>query len=337
MLGKSESEYFINPSEGKIRWILKDAKGNDKDYHLETIPLILAVDKIYEKIRKLTYRYIKEGTLFPDELPQYDPFTIREAINNCIAHQDYSQGGGRINVVEFESDQLVFSNVGSFIPKSVEKVVLTDALEEKYRNTFLVNGMFNIRMVDSMGGGIRKMFNFQRERFFPMPDYDFEDGKVKVTIIGKILDIDYARKLAQHTDLDLAEILMLDKVQKQKNLSDFEEKRLKKRGLIEGRKPNFYISKDVAQKTGQKADYTKNKAFENTYYMDLIVKFIGQHKQMERKEADELLWDKLPQWMSEEQKKNKIANTLTTLRLKKIIENTGTASRPIWVFTLREV
>ncbi len=120
LLGKSESEHFINPSESKIRWILKDAKGNDKDYFLATIPLLLAVDKIYEKIRKLTYRYLKDGTLFPDEVPQYEPFTIREAINNCIAHQDYSKGGGRINVVEFESDQLVFSNVGTFMPKEHE-------------------------------------------------------------------------------------------------------------------------------------------------------------------------------------------------------------------------
>ncbi len=170
LLGKSESEHFINPSQAKIRWILKDAKGNDRDYFLATMPLLLAVDKIYEKIRKLTYRYMKDGTLFPDEVPQYEPFTIREAINNCIAHQDYSQGGGRINVVEFESDQLVFSNVGTFMPKSVEKVVLTDAPEEKYRNPFLVHAMFYIRMVDTMGGGIRKMFNYQRERFSQCPN-----------------------------------------------------------------------------------------------------------------------------------------------------------------------
>lgn len=239
LLGKSESEHFINPSEAKIRWILKDAKGNDKDYFLATMPLLLAVDKIYEKIRKLTYRYLKDGTLFPDEVPQYEPFTIREAINNCIAHQDYSKGGGRINVVEFESDQLVFSNIGTFIPKSVEQVVLTDAPEEKYRNSFLVHAMFNIRMVDTMGGGIRKMFNYQRERFFPMPEYNFEDNRVKLTITGKVLDMEYARQLAQNPDLVLEETILLDKVQKKKDMIETEEKHLRKRKLIEGRKPNF--------------------------------------------------------------------------------------------------
>ena len=330
LLGKSESEHFINPSEAKIRWILKDAKGNDKDYFLATMPLLLAVDKIYEKIRRLTYRYLKDGTLFPDEVPQYEPFTIREAINNCIAHQDYSKGGGRINVVEFESDQLVFSNVGSFMPKSVEKVVLTDAPEEKYRNPFLVHAMFHIRMVDTMGGGIRKMFNYQRERFFPMPEYDFEDNRVKVTIIGKVLDIEYARKLAQHPDLHIEQIILLDKVQKQKPLTEDEEKYLKRWKLIEGRKPNFYISKDVAQKTGQKADYTKNKALDKKYYLDLITTFIKQHGYMERKDADELLWNKLPQWMSDKQKKSKVGHLLTELREDNKIESKGIFSDSKW-------
>lgn len=47
LLGKEESEHFINPAETKIRWLLKDAKGNDKDYAIFSGPMILAVDKQY--------------------------------------------------------------------------------------------------------------------------------------------------------------------------------------------------------------------------------------------------------------------------------------------------
>jgi len=74
-LGRPESEHFINPAEAKLRWLLKDAKGNDKDYHIESCPLLLAVGKIYAKIRNLTYRYLREGTLFPDETLQYESRT----------------------------------------------------------------------------------------------------------------------------------------------------------------------------------------------------------------------------------------------------------------------
>jgi len=329
LLGKSESEHFINPAEAKIRWLLKDARGNDKDYHIESCPLLLAVDRIYAKIRNLKYRYIKDGTLFPDEVDQYEPFTIREAINNCIAHQDYTKGG-RINVVEME-DQLIFTNLGSFIPGSVEKVVKEDAPEEHYRNKFLATAMFNLKMVDTAGGGIRKMFNYQRERFFPMPEYDLSEGKVKVTVIGKVLDLDFARVLAQNKDLSLDEIVMLDKVQKKKKLTQAEEKYLRNKKLIEGRKPNYYISAKVAQKTGQKAAYTKNKPFDTAYYLDFIEKAIREHGVIERKDADELLWNKLPDWMNDKQKKIKINNLLSELRKKGKIKNNGSDKKPKWV------
>ncbi len=328
LLGKEESEHFINPAEAKVRWLLKDAHGNDKDYAIFGCPLILAVDKVYAKIRNLKYRYIKDGTLFPDEVNQYEPYSIREALNNCIAHQDYTKHG-RINVVEMD-DQLIFTNLGSFIPGSVEKVVKEDAPEEHYRNSFLAAAMFNLKMVDTAGGGIKKIFNYQRDRFFPMPDYDLSGGKVKVTISGKILDMEYARLLARNKDLTLEEIIMLDKVQKKRGLSDFEEKHLKNKMLIEGRKPNYYIGLKVVQKTGQKATYSKNKAFDKSYYLDLIEKAIREHTSLERSDVDELLWNKLPDWMDEKQKKNKIGNLLSELRMKDRIENIGSFSKPKW-------
>jgi ATP-dependent DNA helicase RecG len=64
LLGKEESEHFINPAEAKIRWLLKDALGNDKDYMIVSCPLLLAVDKVYAKIRNLKYRYIKRILYF---------------------------------------------------------------------------------------------------------------------------------------------------------------------------------------------------------------------------------------------------------------------------------
>jgi len=328
LLGKEESEHFITPAEAKIRWLLKDSRGNDKDYLIVGCPLLLAVDKVYAKIRNSKYRYLNDGTLFPEEIDQYEPFTIREAINNCIAHQDYSLGG-RINVVEME-DQLVFTNLGSFIPGDIERVVRDNAPEEHYRNRFLVAAMFNLKMVETGGGGIRKMFNFQRRRFFPMPDYDLSQRRVKVTITGKVLDVDYARILARNTELSLEEIILLDKVQKKLPLSNAAEKHLKYHKLIEGRRPNFFLSQYMSQVTGQKAAYSKYKAFDKEYYLDLVVKAIGEHKILERKDVDELLWNKLPDWMAEKQKKIKINNLLSELRKKQKIENHGSDTRPKW-------
>lgn len=332
LLGKDESEHYINPAEAKVRWLLKDSKNNDKDYAIFGCPIILAVDKVYAKIRNLKYRYIKEGTLFPDEVNQYEPYSIREALNNCIAHQDYTKHG-RINVIEME-DQLIFTNLGSFIPGSVEKVVQEDAPEEHYRNPFLAAAMFNLKMVDTAGGGIRKIFNFQRERFFPMPDYDLSGGKVKVTISGKVLDMEYARLLASNKDLALDEIIMLDKVQKKQPITELEEKALKSNKLIEGRRPNFYVSASIAKVTGKMDQYIKNRSFDDRYFKDMILEFIKKNKQATKEEIDNLLLDKLPAVLDKPQRRNKIRNLIYALSNKeKSIENQGTSRYPIWKLT----
>ena len=120
---------------------------------------------------------------------------------------------------------------------------------------------------------------------------DLSDERVKMSLSGKILDMDYVRLMAQNKDLTLEEIMMLDKVQKKHLLSSFEEKYLKRKKLIKNRKPSFYTGLKVAQKTGQKADYTKTKGFDKQYYLDLIIKAIKEHKELSRKEIDELLWN----------------------------------------------
>lgn len=333
LLGKEESEHFINPAEAKIRWLLKDAKANDKDYLIVGCPMLLAVDIIYSKIRNLKYRYIKDGTLFPDEVSQYEPFVIREALNNCIAHQDYTKHG-RINVVEMD-DQLIFTNLGNFIPGSVERVVMENAPEEHYRNRFLAAAMFNLKMVDTAGGGIRKIFNYQRDRFFPMPDYDLSGGKVKVTITGKVLDMEYAKVLAKNKDLALEEIVMLDKVQKRQSLTISEEKHLKTKKLIEGRKPNFYVSASIAKTTGKMSEYIKNRSFDDRYFKDMILEYIRKKGHASREDIDSLLLDKLPEVLDNQKRRNKIRNLIYSLsKREKKIENQGTIRFPIWKLVL---
>ena len=81
----------------------------------------------------------------------------------------------------------------------------------------------------------------------------------------------------------------------------------------------------------QKADYSKNKGFEKQYYLDLILKAINEHGSLTRRDIDELLWNKLPEWMTEDKKKNKVMNLITELRKNEIIENKGTTFNSKWM------
>ncbi|KAF5428677.1 ATP-dependent DNA helicase RecG, partial [Candidatus Methanophagaceae archaeon] len=137
-----------------------DEHNQEKDYAHFGPPFILNVEKVFAKVRNLNYRYLPDGRLFPLELTQYDSWVIREVLHNCIAHQDYELTG-RINVVE-KPDELLFTNLGHFIPGDVETVIQQDSPPDIYRNPFLANAMVNLNMIDTIGSGIKKMFLKQK-------------------------------------------------------------------------------------------------------------------------------------------------------------------------------
>ena len=158
-----------------------------------------------------------DESIFPKETLQYDPYIIREALSNCIAHQDYSKAG-RITVQEHEDDYLIFCNCGDFIPGSIENVLKAEYSASNYRNPFLATAMVNLNMIDTVGSGILKMFLAQKKRCFPLPDYDFSNHEVRMKLYGKVLDIDYSKRLLNE-DLSLSEVIELDKKQKTEMLN----------------------------------------------------------------------------------------------------------------------
>ena len=326
LLGKPEVVYRLNPAPSTISWILKDRDGLEKDYEHFGCPLLLSAEQAFNKIRNLKYRYMAEGTLFPEEVDQYDPYIIREALNNAIAHQDYELGG-KISIVEFEDSRLCFSNMGSFIPGSVEQVIRTDAPESRYRNRFLTDAMVTLNMIDTIGSGIRKMFLIQRKRFFPLPEYYINDNRVQVTITGRVVDVNYARKLAELPELTLEDIILLDRVQKKQVLTSDQAAYLKKMGLIEGRKPNFHISVRIAKHSGGKADYIRNRGFDDQHYKQMICDYIERFGAAKRADIDALLLDKLPDVLDEKQKSNKIKNLLQAMKHAGLIEPDGKSWR----------
>lgn len=322
LLGKPESEVLISPAVAKLRWIVKDSAGIERDYLIESCPMILAEDRIYDKIRNLKYRNINPAlaTLFPDEVDTYEPYVIREAMNNAIAHQDYAKGA-MINVMEYE-DRLIFTNAGIFLPGTIQRVLESENPEDRYQNKFLAQAMVELKMVDTIGSGIRRMFNYQKKRLFPMPVYDFVDERVKVTIIGRVINESYARQLALNTSLTLIEIEMLNRVQLGRPLTDAEVAYLRKKGLVEGRKNNLFLSAYVAAKSKQnrlKADYIKNKSFDDEFFKKQIIAYLEKFGKASRKEIDTLLLPKLSDALNETQKINKVTNLLASLRRNGII------------------
>ena len=333
LLGKDESAHFLAPVDAKLSWISRNAQNATGPSHPYSIPFLLATDQIFRRIRNEAIEAMPDGTLFPVALPRYDSWVIREALHNCVAHQDYRLGG-KVNVVE-HPDKLVFTNLGQFIPPSVEWMLEHQSPPEHYRNQWLIDGMIRLRMIDQVGSGIRRMFQTQRDRYFPLPDFAFEVAaqghpRVEVTIPGQVLDVKYTQLLMKRADLDLRQVLLLDKVQKKRPLAADDVRQLKALKLIEGRSPNFFVSAKVAEWAGQKASYIRNKGFDDGYYRELVTDYLKKYGQATRKDIDDLLLAKLPDVLDATQKAHKIRNLLQAMRRDGLIYRTGSRAMAIW-------
>lgn len=333
LLGKDEASHFLAPADAKMAWVLRDAGNDTVTSQPFGIPFLLATEQLCARIRNVTLDHMPDGSLFPTPVPQYDNWVLREALHNCVAHQDYVLGG-KVNVVE-HPDRLVFSNLGQFIPESVAWMLEHQSPPEHYRNQWLIDAMIRLRMIEQAGSGIRRMFTTQRQRLFPLPDYEFGQTpqgfpRVELTLQGRMLDSKFARVLMARADLSLGQVLLLDRVQKGLPLSSSEAKSLRDLGLIEGRAPRYFISAKMADALGLKAKYIHQRGLDDQYYQKLVLDYLQQYGQATRTDLDALLLRKLPDVLTDVQKANKVKNLMQSMKRAGLIQPHGARSSAVW-------
>lgn len=325
LLGKYESAFKLRPAVAQVTWTRRDEKQDVVDYEHFTVPFILTVDEILSKIENLTMREMPGGTLFPDTMKQYDDYTIREALHNCIAHQDYTMQQ-RINFVE-NPTYLYYSNAGSFIPGTLENALTNEEPQAYFRNECLCRAMVDFNMIDTVSRGIKKMFNEQWRRHFPMPDYeiDAKNRKVSVRIYGNEINEQYTNLLKTNNSLTLWDCISLDAIQKGRIIHEGIAQDLLNRGLIEGEAPNYTISLGIAKATRQLQGYTKQKGLDKEKIKQMILQYLKNAGTdgAKRDSIYEYVKDVMPQVKTHEQQLRLLGDILSILSVDKLIYAKG--------------
>ena len=325
LLGKYESAFKLRPVVAQVTWTRRNANQDVVDYEHFTVPFILTVDEILSKIENLTLREMPGGTLFPNTMKQYDDYTIREALHNCIAHQDYTMQQ-RINFVENPS-YLYYSNAGTFIPGTLENALRNEESQTYFRNECLCKAMVDFNMIDTVSRGIKKMFNEQWRRHFPMPDYEIDAAKKKVVvrIYGNEINKRYTDLLKTNNTLSLWDCISLDAVQKGRFIHEDVAKDLLNRGLIEGDAPNYTISLGVAKATRQLQGYTKQKGLDKDKIKQMILQYLKNAGSdgAKRDGIYEYIKDVMPQAKTREQQLRILGDILNALSVDKLISANG--------------
>ena len=325
LVGREESAHKLNHI-AQIVW--KCFQDGEVFGDIYTIPFIRTTSEVLSRIRNYRFKFYPQNSLIPAEVWKYDTESILEGLHNSIAHQDYEKGA-RIIVTE-NKDSLMFQNDGNFYDGDYRQYITGDKTPKSYRNPALVKAMVNIKMIDSQGYGIHKMFQSQKNRFLPMPDYDLSTAtEVILNMPGTVIDINYSLMLLANQSLSLTDALLLDQVQKGRALPTSAVAMLRKRKLIEGRLPNIFVSKNVAQSTDQKVEYSKHKGLAEKTCEALLLESLKDHGSLTKQEIVRLLWDVLPDQLDDKQKNTKVYNILRKLRENGAIvnETAGNISR----------
>lgn len=331
LVGKREKVYKLDHIAQLVWKCFQDGETFGDIY---TIPYIKTTTELYRRIRNYRFKIFPHNTLIPAEVWKYDTRSILEGLHNCIAHQDYLCNE-RIEVRE-DKDKLTFANAGGFYDGTYDQYILGDKTPKSYRNPFLMKAMVNIKMIDSQGYGIHSLFVRQKERYLPMPDYcDTTDTHVVMHLPGTVIDENYSLMLLDKHDMTLTEAVLLDRIQKEQSVSDEAVKYMRKKGWIEGRRPHLYISKIVAQTTGQKVEYSKHKGLDKKSCEVFLLNSLSDHARLTKKEISQLLWNVLPDQLTDNQKKNKIDYLLRLLHKRGDIKNVTNGSKSEWSLVKR--
>lgn len=196
-----------------------------------------------------------------------------------------------------------------------------------FRNECLCRAMVDFNMIDTVSRGIKKMFNEQWRRHFPMPDYEIDQIKKKVVvrIYGNEINKQYTDLLKTNDTLSLWDCISLDAVQKGRTIHEEVAHDLLKRGLIEGEAPHYSISLSIAKNTHQLPSYTKTKGLDKERLRQMVLQYLSNagDEGAKRDSIYEYLKDVLPQNKTEEQQLRLLGDLLKAMKMEKLIKTDG--------------
>jgi len=112
------------------------------------------------------------------DVPEYPPFAVREALVNAVAHRDYAVTGKSIEVRMFSDRLEVISPGGLAGHMTVDNLV-----EEHYsRNPRLVEGLLQWGYIEGLGLGIDRMIEAMGEAGLGMPEFSARSHNFTLTL-----------------------------------------------------------------------------------------------------------------------------------------------------------
>lgn len=335
LLGKKEAIYKFLPQSGiniEYRNSITQIVFDNRQIFQENY--FIAIDKIWDLIDLRNGKIpVQQGTYIFD-IPFFNKEVIREALNNAVAHRDYTKSG-EIVIKQYPTDMYIL-NPGGF-PLGVNLGNLLTVVSTP-RNRLLADVLAKTGVVERSGQGIDKIFLQSLSEAKPEPDYSRTDlFQVELRLSGFVEDKAFAifiRKV-QHSRkaderLGVEDVIALSKIRKGIAKTDLDLqviKKLESEGLIERmgktNSQKIILSKLYYTITGKEGEYSKEKPLEDYHIYILIIEHLNGFPKARMKDFVQVL----NKFLTRDQVKYKIDLMVKNGTLEKFGKGSGTYYR----------
>lgn len=121
-----------------------------------TTPLIQVHEAILAFIKRNTATGAKIQEIKREDIPQYPPQAIREAVINAIVHADYSQKGSHTRIAIFPN-RIEITNPGGLTYGQTMEMALSGI--SRMRNRLIGRIFREVKLIERLGTGIKRMLS----------------------------------------------------------------------------------------------------------------------------------------------------------------------------------
>jgi ATP-dependent DNA helicase RecG len=223
---------------------------------------------------------VQQGAFIFD-IPYFNKEVIREAINNAVAHRDYSKAS-EIVIKQYPAELIIINPGGFPLGVNLDNLITVNSTP---RNRLLADVLAKTGVVERSGQGVDKIFYQTISEAKPSPNYTYSDNyQVELRLSGVVEDKAFAmfiRRIQQDRKdgekLSVHDVIALNEIRKgldKKSLDPALLKKLENEGLLERigktNSQKIILSKLYFELTDNRAAYTDGKPIDG-YQVGIVV------------------------------------------------------------------
>lgn len=141
-------------------------------------PLVQCIERGWQIVWQEMRKEARITSLAREEIPEYPPFAVREAIINAMAHRDWRVSGLR-NQIRMFDDRIEVVSAGGF----PGHITAENIVHEQFsRNPKIVKVLYHWNYIEELGIGVDRMIRAMTEAGHPAPEFAANGHTVTVTL-----------------------------------------------------------------------------------------------------------------------------------------------------------